>query len=72
MSDNGNELLTLSEAARLLKFNTKQLKELARSRIRARSDNPIPVFKIHGKALRIRRKDLEAWIERQASLASRP
>jgi len=62
--DSPDELLTLSEAARILKFNTKQLKEFLRSRHQARRDRPVPTVRLHSKAIRIRRKDLEDWIKR--------
>jgi hypothetical protein len=64
--DNGNELLTLSEASKLLKFDTRQLKEFLRSRNQARRDHPVPVIRLNSKAIRIRRKDLMDWIELQA------
>jgi Helix-turn-helix domain len=64
-SVDNDELLTLSEAARLLKFNTKQLKEFLRSRNQKRRKHPVPTIKLHSKAIRIRRKDLLDWIEKQ-------
>jgi|HubBroStandDraft_6_1064221.scaffolds.fasta_scaffold30369_2 excisionase family DNA binding protein len=59
-------ILTLKEAAKLLKLKPGQLYEQTRERTRARQEHPIPHFRI-GKHLRFRQPDLEAWIEQLAS-----
>lgn len=53
-----NEVLTLRDVARILKCRTKQIYELTRRRLQERSPKPLPVFTIHSKMKRVRRKDL--------------
>jgi hypothetical protein len=59
MSD---EILTMSEAAAILKMTERQVYELTRRRSLERMEHPFPAFNIHAKAKRIRRSDLMAWI----------
>lgn len=59
-------ILTLKEAAKLLKLKPGQLYEQTRERTRARQEHPVPHFRI-GKHLRFRQPDLERWIETLAS-----
>jgi excisionase family DNA binding protein len=59
-------ILTLKEAAKLLKLKPGQLYEQTRERTRARQEHPVPHFRI-GKHLRFRQPDLEAWVEKLAS-----
>jgi excisionase family DNA binding protein len=54
-------LLTMNEAAQLLKLTRGQLYELTRNRCRIRMANPIPVVKL-GKRRMFRRESLETWI----------
>jgi hypothetical protein len=61
--NNGNEVLTLRDVARILKCRTKQIYELTRRRLQERSPKPLPVFTIHSKMKRVRRKDLEDWLD---------
>jgi len=58
-----NEILTLQEVAQILKCRTTQIYELTRSRLQERSSRPLPVFTIHSKMKRVRRKDLMEWFE---------
>ena len=58
-----NEILTLQEVAQILKCRTTQIYELTRSRLQERSPKPLPVFTIHNKMKRVRRKDLMEWFE---------
>jgi hypothetical protein len=58
-----DEILTMSEAAAILKMTEKQVYELTRRRSLERMEHPFPAFNIHAKAKRIRRGDLMAWID---------
>jgi hypothetical protein len=60
---NENEVLTLRDVARILRCRTKQIYELTRKRLQERSSKPLPVFTIHSKMKRVRRKDLEDWLD---------
>ncbi|MGA8272291.1 MAG: helix-turn-helix domain-containing protein [Candidatus Sulfotelmatobacter sp.] len=62
LTDDGDEVLTLREVARILKASTKQVYELTRSRGQARSAIPLPVFTIHSKMKRVRKSDLRTWL----------
>ncbi len=62
ITDDGDEVLTLREVARILKASTKQVYELTRSRGQARSAIPLPVFTIHSKMKRVRKSDLRTWL----------
>jgi predicted DNA-binding transcriptional regulator AlpA len=64
MSD---EILTMKEAAEILKMSERQVYELTRRRSQERMEHPFPVFSIHRKALRIRKCDLMNWIEKLAT-----
>ena len=59
-----NEILTLAEAAQILKMTERQVYELTRRRSQERMEHPFPVFAIHRKALRVRRSDLMNWIDK--------
>jgi excisionase family DNA binding protein len=61
-------ILTLKEAAKLLKLKPGQLYEQTRERTRTRQEHPVPHFRI-GKHLRFRQPDLEAWVDKLASSA---
>jgi Helix-turn-helix domain len=58
---NEQEILTLAEAGKLLKFSESQMREICRSRSRMKQAHPIPVMKI-GKSLRFRRGSLLEWL----------
>jgi predicted DNA-binding transcriptional regulator AlpA len=62
-----DEVLTMEEAAAILKMRPRQVYELTRRRSQERHDVPFPVFSIHSKAKRIRKSDLMNWIEQLAS-----
>jgi len=61
--NNGNEVLTLRDVARILKCRTGQIYELTRRRGQDRSPKPLPVLTIHSKMKRVRRKDLMDWLD---------
>ena len=61
--NNGNEVLTLRDVARILKCRTKQIYELSRRRGQERSTKPLPVFTVHSKMKRVRKQDLVAWLD---------
>lgn len=63
MDNSENEVLTLREVARILKCRTKQIYELTRKRLQERSPRPLPVFTIHSKMKRVRKKDLHEWLD---------
>lgn len=62
-----DEILTMAEAAEILKLTERQVYELTRRRSQERMEIPFPVFAIHCKALRVRKSDLMAWIENMAT-----
>jgi hypothetical protein len=62
ITDDGDEVLTLREVARILKAGTKQIYELTRTRGQERSRIPLPVFTIHSKMKRVRKSDLRKWL----------
>jgi hypothetical protein len=63
MADTEDEVLTLREVARILKTRTNKIYELTRRRAKARTDRPLPVFKIHSKMTRVRKSDLIKWLD---------
>jgi hypothetical protein len=50
-----DEILTMGEAAQLLRMTEKQVYELCRRRSQERAKHPFPAFNIHAKAKRVRR-----------------
>jgi Helix-turn-helix domain len=62
-----DQILTMAEAAEILKMRERQVYELTRRRSQERMDSPFPVFAIHCKALRVRKSDLMKWIDEMAS-----
>jgi hypothetical protein len=61
-----DEILTMAEAADILKMTEQQVFELTRRRSQERHDLPFPAFNLHAKAKRVRKSDLLAWIEQKA------
>jgi hypothetical protein len=61
-----DQILTMEEAAQILKLTTKQVFELCRTRSQERMDIPFPAFNLHAKAKRIRKSDLMTWIDEMA------
>jgi predicted DNA-binding transcriptional regulator AlpA len=60
-------LMTPQDVCSLLQITLPALRELTRTRTKYRSRNPvIPHFKLHKKALRFRRSDVEAWLNQIA------
>jgi predicted DNA-binding transcriptional regulator AlpA len=60
-------ILTMEEAAQILKMTPKQVYELCRRRSLERMDVPFPAFSIHAKAKRVRKSDLLKWIDQLAT-----
>jgi excisionase family DNA binding protein len=60
------ELLTVEEAAAILKVTPSSIYGMTSSRGRARNPHPLPVVRLNSKCLRFRRADIEAWIEQLA------
>jgi hypothetical protein len=62
-----DSILTMGEAAEILKMTERQVYELTRRRSQERQEVPFPCFSLHSKALRVRRSDLMAWIDTLAT-----
>lgn len=62
-----DEVLTIEEAAAILKMKPRQVYELTRRRTQERMEVPFPAFSIHRKAKRVRKSDLLKWIEQLAT-----
>ena len=63
-------LLSIDEAAVLLRLTRPQLYELTRARSRARQAHPIPMCRL-GKRIAFRRESLEQWITALESAVSK-
>jgi predicted DNA-binding transcriptional regulator AlpA len=66
-------LLTPKEVCEMLQLKLPALRELCRTRTLLRSPRPtLPFIKLHKKALRFRRSDIELWLNQlaQAQAAS--
>jgi excisionase family DNA binding protein len=59
------KLLTVEEAADLLRVSPRTIYEMTSTRGRARRQHPLPVVKLNSKCLLFRRESLEAWIKEQ-------
>jgi predicted DNA-binding transcriptional regulator AlpA len=64
MSDQQDELLTVTDLAAILKCKESSVYNLTRRRGRARYDNPIPVLRLP-MGLRFRRSSVLAWLDSQ-------
>jgi excisionase family DNA binding protein len=64
------ELLTPEETAALLRVTPRAIYEMCRRRTQVKSPHPLPHLKLHGKALRFRRADIEAWLNQVAVQSS--
>lgn len=60
-------ILTMAEAAEILRMTESQVYELTRKRSQERMEHRFPVFAIHAKALRVRKSDLMNWIGQMAT-----
>jgi predicted DNA-binding transcriptional regulator AlpA len=63
------EVWTVAEVALYLKMSPRQVWELTRRRGQVRSDHPIPHIKIHRKALRFRKSDVQHWLAKLSQKA---
>jgi predicted DNA-binding transcriptional regulator AlpA len=64
-------LLTPTEVCEMLQITLPALRELCRTRTRLRSPRPVlPCLKLHAKALRFRRSDVESWLNQIAESQS--
>ncbi|MGH9522126.1 MAG: helix-turn-helix domain-containing protein [Terriglobales bacterium] len=61
MSLTSQEILTVEDAATLLRLEPEQIYQLTRARARCRASKPIPVIHV-GKFLRFRRSSLLQWL----------
>jgi predicted DNA-binding transcriptional regulator AlpA len=57
-----DEIWTVDDVAHHLKLSRRQVWELTRRRGQLRSEHPIPVVRIHRKALRFRKSDVLLWL----------
>jgi excisionase family DNA binding protein len=59
------EFLTVNDLATMLKISKRTVCELTTKRTRSGDlrENPLPVIRI-GRAVRFRRSDIDAWIEK--------
>ena len=64
-----DEVWTVADVAQHLKMTPRQVWELTRRRGQLRSDHPIPYIKIHRKALRFRKSDVQQWLAKLAEEA---
>ena len=64
-----DEILTVSDVAKLLKFSKGQVYDLTRSRAKIRQTVPIPTLRINGN-LRFLRSEIEQWL-RQLSTSGK-
>ena len=55
-------ILTIDEAAALLKVSRNQMYSMTRKRGASRMDRPIPVIRLNGN-LRFSKESLEKWLE---------
>jgi len=63
MGGDMDEILTMEEAATILKLTPKQVYELCRRRSQERMEIPFPCFSLHAKAKRVKKSDLYKWID---------
>jgi predicted DNA-binding transcriptional regulator AlpA len=60
------ELMTPQEVAAFLKISIPAVRELCRQRTQVRSKHPLRAIRIHKKAIRFLRSDVEAWLNQIA------
>src|ERR1700741_3675973 len=64
-----DEVWSVADVAKHLKMSPRQVWELTRQRGQLRSDHPIPHIKIHRKALRFRKSDVQEGLAKLAEEA---
>jgi hypothetical protein len=57
-----SELMNATELGKLLHLSKRSVQELCRSSVRQRQKHPLPLIRIHSRAVRFLRADVEAWI----------
>lgn len=67
--DDDQIIWTVEDVAGFLKMKPSAVYSLTRNRGQVRSDIPLPVLKIHSKALRFRKSDVMEWVDRIASIS---
>ncbi len=65
-----DEIWNIDDVAAYLKMPVSGVRELCRSRSQERMTTPLPMVKIHSKAIRFRRADVEQWVSKLASTQS--
>ena len=67
--DDDQIIWTVEDVAGFLKMKPSAVYSLTRNRGQVRSAIPLPVLKIHSKALRFRKSDVMEWVDRIASIS---
>ena len=62
--DSGQEFMTLGDVSALLQMDRTAIRQMTEARAQTSTVNPLPFIKI-GKALRFKRSDIIAWLERK-------
>jgi predicted DNA-binding transcriptional regulator AlpA len=57
-----DEVWTVTDVSQYLKMSRRQVWELTRRRGQLRSAHPFPHIRIHRKALRFRKSDVQQWL----------
>ena len=62
-----NEIWTVSDVADFLKMKPSAVYSLTRQRGQQRSEIPLPVLRIHSKALRFQKNAVLNWVDQLAA-----
>jgi predicted DNA-binding transcriptional regulator AlpA len=63
-NDSGSEYMTLGDISALLQMDRTAIRQMTEARAQSSTVNPLPFIRI-GKALRFKRSDVIAWMERK-------
>jgi predicted DNA-binding transcriptional regulator AlpA len=63
-NDSGLEYMTLGDISALLQMDRTAIRQMTEARAQASTVNPLPFIRI-GKALRFKRSEVIAWLERK-------
>jgi len=59
---NENEIWDINDVATYLKMPVSGVRELCRTRSQQRMEVPLPVLRIHSKAIRFRKSEVIQWV----------
>jgi excisionase family DNA binding protein len=62
------KIMTIDEVAAMLRMSKRAVYELTSARGQAKMKHPLPVLRI-GSAVRFRKADVEAWIEKLVGIS---